>query len=214
MRTALITTLVVSFVTSVAFAQGVEFSGQWALNTKLSQDPFDKIYTAMGSEQLKGAGTAAYNSVNSATLLRDTDRAGTLRSLLDYAEVLERVELEQSDNELTISVGAGDEFFSLFYLDGEKHKTLTGKPDELGAAFKAIIDRAKADPGDRFSSKEELLQFSRDVVQKAESEMPKWVGNMPNQPVIVVPFEEHEEGKGMSAHYRPSSAKRSAFASR
>jgi hypothetical protein len=121
MRTALITTLVVSFVTSVAFAQGVEFSGQWALNTKLSQDPFDKIYTAMGSEQLKGAGTAAYNSVNSATLLRDTDRAGTLRSLLDYAEVLERVELEQSDNELTISVGAGDEFFSLFYLDGEKH---------------------------------------------------------------------------------------------
>ena len=83
---------------------------------------------------------------------------------------------------------------------------------ELGKAsyglddFKAIIDRVKADPADRFSSKEELLQFSRDMVQKAESEMPKWVGNMPEQPVVVVPFEEHEEGTGRSAHYRPASA--------
>ena len=83
---------------------------------------------------------------------------------------------------------------------------------ELGKAayglddFKAIIDRAKADPDDRFTSKEELLQFSRDMVQKAESEMPKWVGTMPAQPVEVVPFEEHEEGTGMSAHYRPASA--------
>jgi len=83
---------------------------------------------------------------------------------------------------------------------------------ELGKAayglddFKAIIDRAKADPNDRFTSKEELLQFSRDMVQKAESEMPKWVGKMPEQPVVVIPFEEHEEGTGMSAHYRPASA--------
>jgi len=83
---------------------------------------------------------------------------------------------------------------------------------ELGKAayglddFKAIIDRAKADPGDRFTSKEELLQFSRDMVQKAGSEMPKWVSSMPSQPVVVVPFEEHEEGTGMSAHYRPASA--------
>ncbi len=83
---------------------------------------------------------------------------------------------------------------------------------ELGKAayglddFKAIIDRAKADPDDRFTSKEELLQFSRDVVQKAESEMPNWVGKMPAQPVVVVPFEEHEEGTGRSAHYRPASA--------
>jgi len=85
---------------------------------------------------------------------------------------------------------------------------------ELGKAayglddFKAIIDRAKVDPNDRFTSKEELLQFSRDMVQKAESEMPKWVGTMPAQPVEVVPFEEHEEGTGMSAHYRPASADR------
>lgn len=104
-----------------AYAQQADFSGHWRLNEKMSQNHFEKIYIAMGTEQLKGAGTRAYNSVNSGTLLRDTDRADTLRSLLDYAEVLQDVEIEQSDNELTVAVGAGDEFFSLFYLDGEKH---------------------------------------------------------------------------------------------
>jgi len=85
---------------------------------------------------------------------------------------------------------------------------------ELGQAayglddFKAIIEKAKSDPADRFSNKEELLQASRDMVQRAESEMPRWVGNMPKQSVVVVPFEEHEEGMGMSAHYRPGSADR------
>jgi uncharacterized protein (DUF885 family) len=33
--------------------------------------------------------------------------------------------------------------------------------------------------------------------------MPNWVGTMPSQPVEVVPFAEHEEGTGRSAHYRP-----------
>jgi uncharacterized protein (DUF885 family) len=85
---------------------------------------------------------------------------------------------------------------------------------ELGRAayglddFKAIIEKAKSDPSDRFTDKEELLQSSRDMVQRAESVMPKWVGNMPEQAVEVVPFEEHEEGRGMSAHYRPGNADR------
>ncbi len=85
---------------------------------------------------------------------------------------------------------------------------------ELGHAayglddFKAIIDKAKADPSDRFESKEELLQFSRGVVNRAKAEMPSWVGNMPEQAVEVVPFPEHEEGTGRSAHYRPGTAER------
>ena len=74
--------------------------------------------------------------------------------------------------------------------------------------FSAIIKQAKNDPADRFTSKEELLQFSRDMVQRAESEMPNWVVSMPQQPVSVVPFEEHEEGTGMSAHYRPAGSDR------
>jgi uncharacterized protein (DUF885 family) len=70
--------------------------------------------------------------------------------------------------------------------------------------FTAILDRAKSDPDDYFTDEEELLHFSREMVQRAESEMPNWIGKMPTTAVEVVPFEKHEEGKGMSAHYRPS----------
>ena len=85
---------------------------------------------------------------------------------------------------------------------------------ELGRAayelsdFKEVIDQAKADPADRFANKDELLEFSRDAVYRAEAEMPRWVGGMPKQAVSVVPFPEHEEGTGRSAHYRPGSADR------
>jgi uncharacterized protein (DUF885 family) len=81
---------------------------------------------------------------------------------------------------------------------------------ELGRAaygledFSEILQRAKSDPDDRFPDAEELLQFSRDAVQRAEAEMPDWIGSMPPVDVAVVPFDKHEEGKGMSAHYRPS----------
>ena len=74
--------------------------------------------------------------------------------------------------------------------------------------FVGIIKAAKADPADGFANKEELLKFSRQMVEKAEVEMPKWVGTMPKQAVEVVPFPEHEEGTGQSAHYRPGNDER------
>jgi len=85
---------------------------------------------------------------------------------------------------------------------------------ELGKAayeltdFKEILQRAKSDPTDKFVDQDELLAFSREMVERAEVEMPNWVGTMPEQPVIVVPFEEHEEGTGRSAHYRPGTDER------
>ena len=74
--------------------------------------------------------------------------------------------------------------------------------------FTEILDRAKSDPADRFTGKDELLDFSRAMVARAEAEMPNWVGTMPTQPVEVVPFAEHEEGTGRSAHYRPGTDER------
>jgi len=85
---------------------------------------------------------------------------------------------------------------------------------ELGKAayeltdFREILQQAKADPTDRFVDQDELLAFSREMVERAAVEMPNWVGTMPEQPVIVVPFEEHEEGTGRSAHYRPGTDER------
>ena len=85
---------------------------------------------------------------------------------------------------------------------------------ELGFAayeledFPAIMAAAKSDASDRFSTKDELLEFSRNMVRRAAAEMPHWVGHMPTQPIVVVPFSEHEEGTGQSAHYRPGNAER------
>lgn len=80
-----------------------------------------------------------------------------------------------------------------------------GRERYLTDDFAEIIRAAKADPADGFDSKEELLEFSRDMVRRAEVIMPDWVGTMPSQPVEVVPFPEHEEGTGRSAHYRRGS---------
>jgi len=74
--------------------------------------------------------------------------------------------------------------------------------------FKTIIDTSRADPADKFKSREELLEFSRTKVLQAGTQMSKWVGHMPEQAVEVVPFLEHEEGTGRAAHYNNASADR------
>jgi uncharacterized protein (DUF885 family) len=74
--------------------------------------------------------------------------------------------------------------------------------------LREIVRAAKADPADHFADSEELLSFSRDMVKRAEAEMPRWVGTMPGQPVEVVPFLEHEEGTGRSAHYNAGNESR------
>ena len=108
---------------------------------------------------------------------------------------------------------SGEEVYELGLatVDANKAKVI-----ELGQAayglddFSEIMSKAKSDPADSFNSKEELLQFSKDMVQAAEMVMPEWVGTMPTQAVEVVPFDESEEGTGRSAHYRPASADRPA----
>ena len=105
---------------SVTLAQQPDFTGTWERNNRLSQDPFEKIDIAMGAGDAS-AGTNTYNAVNRGTLLRDRDGATQRRLLLDYVEVLEVIEIEHARGELQLSVGEGDEFFSLFYLDGEPH---------------------------------------------------------------------------------------------
>ena len=74
--------------------------------------------------------------------------------------------------------------------------------------FATTLRLAKADPDDRFTDKDELLAFAKRKVEEAGAEMPNWVGNMPTTPVEVVPFLEHEEGTGRSAHYNPASGDR------
>ncbi len=106
---------------------------------------------------------------------------------------------------------SGEDVFELGKQTVEANKAAV---IELGQAayeltsFEEIMQRAKSDRADRFATREELLEFSREMVKRAEAEMPNWVGRMPEQPVEVVPFEEHEEGTGRSAHYRPGTDER------
>lgn len=118
---------------SLATAQQPDFTGTWERNNRLSQDPFEKIELAMGTGQLQGAGTNTYNSVNRGTLLKDSDRAAQRALLLDYVEVLEVVEIEHAQDELKVWVGDGDQFFSLFYLDGEPHTRELDEGERLQA---------------------------------------------------------------------------------
>jgi len=106
---------------------------------------------------------------------------------------------------------SGEEVFELGQKTVEANKAAVielGKTAYELTDFSEIMKQAKSDPGDRFDNKEQLLEFSRDMVKRAEAEMPNWVATMPEQPVEVVPFPEHEEGTGRSAHYRPGTDER------
>ena len=108
---------------------------------------------------------------------------------------------------------SGQQVFDLGGATVANHKAAVialGKEAYGVADFGAIVAAVKDDPADHFADKDALLAFSRDMVERAETEMPNWVGNMPAQPVEVVPFLEHEEGTGRAAHYNPGNASRPA----
>jgi len=153
-----------------------------------------------------------------------------LPALQRYRDYLAGPYLEQAREELSITANpdgracydaslrsyttlqrSGEDVYELGKKTVEANKAAV---IELGKAayelnsFEEIMQRAKSDPADRFTTRDELLEFSREMVKRAEVEMPDWIRTMPEQPVEVVPFEEHEEGTGRSAHYRPGTDER------
>jgi uncharacterized protein (DUF885 family) len=86
--------------------------------------------------------------------------------------------------------------------------------EELGKAayglegFDAVMEKVKNDPEDRFSTRDELMEYSRDSVALAHAEMPNWVGRMPEAAVEVVPYPEYQEATGVSARYESGDAER------
>ena len=108
------------FILLLTTVQQPDFTGTWERNPKLSQDPFQKIERALGSAQSSGAGGRQFDVYSRTGLLRDVDRVTLRRMLLDFAEVLDRVEVDHGGGELKVWVG-NDDYFSLFYIDGEPH---------------------------------------------------------------------------------------------
>lgn len=68
-------------------------------------------------------------------------------------------------------------------------------------SFSATVAHVDGMESGRFSSKEEVLEFSKQAVARAANEVPKWFSRLPDAPVTISPFPEYLEGTGGGAHY-------------
>jgi uncharacterized protein (DUF885 family) len=67
-----------------------------------------------------------------------------------------------------------------------------------------IRRRVSTDPGDRFSSRDEILVYSRAAVERAKSAVPQWFGRVPRADVVIRPQPELAE-KSSFSQYLPAS---------
>ena len=102
-----------------AWAQQPDLSGTWKRNRKMSQDATEKIVNALGTEGLQGTGARQYSTYSQSSMLQNNDRLVLRHLLLNYVSEIDTLEVEQTSSEL--KVFAGDDYFGLFYLDGQEH---------------------------------------------------------------------------------------------
>ena len=70
--------------------------------------------------------------------------------------------------------------------------------------FAAIIARTKADPANHFRSRDELLAYSREVVERGTAMSAGLVDAMPAQDVVVEPEPAFEDATGVPSHFEPN----------
>jgi uncharacterized protein (DUF885 family) len=70
------------------------------------------------------------------------------------------------------------------------------------ASLPEIVRRSHDDPKSRFASSAQLLQFSKEIVQRAEQKSRNFFLQFPSQPVVVEPLPEYQNGSGVSSHYQ------------
>ena len=63
-----------------------------------------------------------------------------------------------------------------------------------------LVARLRTDPANRFRTRDEVLAFSRDAVQRAHAAVPRWFGIVPKAPVVVEPIPAFRE-RAASSHY-------------
>ena len=85
------------------------------------------------------------------------------------------------------------------------------KDEALGKAaygqndFTQIMEKIKNDPEDKYTSREELLEFSRAAVKRSHEAIPAWFGRVPDREALVEPHPAYQDGTGVSARYEPGS---------
>ncbi len=67
--------------------------------------------------------------------------------------------------------------------------------------FAAIIARVAEDPANRFETREEVLEFSRALVERSKGSMAEWFGVLPRREMVVEPYPDYQDGTGVSSRY-------------
>jgi uncharacterized protein (DUF885 family) len=70
--------------------------------------------------------------------------------------------------------------------------------------YATIVKTSKGRPENKFTSKDALLAYSRDILIKAKAKTPVLVARMPKQDVVIEPLRDFEETAGVSSHYEPN----------
>ena len=78
----------------------------------------------------------------------------------------------------------------------EKGRALFGTSD-----FATIIERLNDVPGDRFETKDEVIEFARVRVKAAAEAMQDYFTELPADAAIVEPYPPHLDGTGVSSRY-------------
>lgn len=67
-----------------------------------------------------------------------------------------------------------------------------------------IVAKSKEDKANRFASRDELLAYSRDLLERAREKTVALVSQMPKQSAIIEPERDFEEAAGVASHYEPN----------
>ncbi len=148
-----------------------------------------------------------------------------LPTLTEYRDFLQEEYLPAAREEL--SVTANPDGLDCYKASLRSYTTLNRSPEEVYALgkktveanrarvvelgeelygvddFAEIIAGVRADPDNRFSSKEDVLEFSREAVARSKRSMPEWFGRVPTRDVFVEPYPEFQDGTGVSSRYEP-----------
>jgi uncharacterized protein (DUF885 family) len=67
-----------------------------------------------------------------------------------------------------------------------------------------IQQRVRDDPANRFATRQEVLQFARDAVERSRKAIPRWFGRAPEAPIVVEPHPTFVEASASDQYLPPS----------
>ncbi|HMF58020.1 MAG TPA: DUF885 domain-containing protein [Pyrinomonadaceae bacterium] len=67
--------------------------------------------------------------------------------------------------------------------------------------LKTLVDRIRTDPANKFSSRDELLEFARAAVERAKNKLPQWFSTIPRTSISVEPYPAFMENTSPDSYW-------------